>query len=199
MACDDETYGPAACPICMSDDRPLIDVVPCSHSFCYHCVLKWIESGRGGECPLCREVILGLGASEGTSLPEATFRLCVVIKPGEHAGITLRNTKDGVLVARLHPKDAARSHGLCPRDVILKMNRVPCTGHDQAVRMWNRFADRAASEGRAQQIVCEVRRAPPPAWGCCPSSRVPAEVYVESARHVASSVDRSALDARATS
>lgn len=197
MACDDQDE-PATCPVCMSEDRPLIDVLPCSHSFCYDCVLKWIGSGRGGLCPLCREVILGLGASECTSPPTATVRLRVVIHPGEHAGITLRNAKDGVLVARLHPKDAARSHGLCPRDVIMQTNRVPCTGHDQAVRMWNRLADRAASEGCAQQVVCDVRRAPPHVWGCCPSNRMPTEVYVDSARQVASSVARSALDAQNT-
>ncbi|KAL7716058.1 RING-type domain-containing protein [Entamoeba marina] len=42
------------CCICYDDYKDPI-TAPCGHTFCYECILHWVE--RAGNCPLCKQAI----------------------------------------------------------------------------------------------------------------------------------------------
>ena len=46
------------CPICF-DDKQLIAIPPCHHSFCKDCIVRFLPNlkFKNGTCPLCRDVI----------------------------------------------------------------------------------------------------------------------------------------------
>ena len=110
----------------------------CSHHFCAACMLQWCSSS--GECPKCRAPIDALRLdAEFDSLLGATGRagrgredlrdytVALRLGAGRHAGLTLKNMKDGpgVLVTTAVKKDAGYCAGLREGDRIVWMNGVP--------------------------------------------------------------------------
>lgn len=141
----------------------------CSHHFCYDCLMDWCKANT--TCPKCRfeirevrldpeydELLHGGAPSErAASTKHPTIRLR--LDPEHRAGITLTNPQSGpgVLVAYLKPSGRAYHCGLRVADVIVSINGLPATSHEQSIRI----IEEATQCSR--DVVCTLlSRDPPP-------------------------------------
>ena len=156
------------CPICLEEAYDAVYLSTCGHLFCKDCTQRFLQIKM--ECPLCRQVPISIRPNFFTlrNAHARTFaknvvhiqNICIIIHPDSHAGISLENNKNGlgVRVSHVKKKDAAFGCGLRQKDVIMTMNQIPTTNHEQVVRIWNRITEIARQTKTSQIVFCEVIR-----------------------------------------
>ena len=173
----------ASCAICM-DVISSAAIASCAHHFCHACLLEWCASPSPA-CPKCRMPIhelrldpefdeaiaqvLGV-APAAASAASAPLTIDLELPRGSKAGITLANSDDGgpgCKVSRVNPLDMAYRCGLRVGDVIVALNGVPTTSHDQAIALINAATLASRPVRCALRPLARPRHAPlaPPAAG----------------------------------
>lgn len=98
------------CPICYMDLFIPTYIQNCNHSFCYCCLVRWLENNNS--CPLCRQQIKQIGyidskAVNGKIIINATqFRI-------ENKNIQNNNSKDSILCLKCKKSDPCNQLLLC--------------------------------------------------------------------------------------
>ena len=116
------------CNICYKNHADTI-LHPCKHTICSTCQAKIYQINK--TCPFCRQHI---NALHPISHPiDCTLQ----VGNGFFAGVTISNTRDGVIVKRMHKNDEAYKY-LKRGDVITHINGLPALNHAQVVDIINK-------------------------------------------------------------
>lgn len=150
------------CPICFNVIRNSA-MGSCTHHFCLPCLLRWCEFG-GTTCPKCKvllseikfdrefdQIISLVDENEETGsglykdLPNNSD-IVVSFDKDTLAGITLENNYNwlglgtrgpGVVISKINEKHQCYKDGLRQKDIILFINNITCTNHDQTIQIIN--------------------------------------------------------------
>ena len=82
------------CSICYSELDTDVGKLGCDHIFHKSCLQKWIDTGRGISCPLCRANMSACGDCGGSQV--VTRQHTSVVLPMEYRESSNRNETDGV-------------------------------------------------------------------------------------------------------
>lgn len=122
-----------ACAICFKNYsiNDTVTVIPCKHQFCEPCIRNWLS--KAYKCPLCRTYICDITPKHS----DETI-LLNLSENKYHAGITLKNHWNNVIVVKLSKKDMGWRSGLQVGDIIYSVNSIPCTlGHAEVIELIN--------------------------------------------------------------
>lgn len=148
------------CPVCFEPIATSATFHPCLHKFCHACAQRSLRCRI--QCPLCRQTPFALETSAADDDGSGKSLRCVVrVRPTEHVGITVADSKFGVKVIRLQTQDAAFRAGIRRNDVILSMNKLPCRSHKETIQMWDAATSRAETTGSDVQVTCTIERSKP--------------------------------------
>ena len=120
------------CIICMTEPATA-KLEPCGHMpTCHDCTLPALFCA-GLHCPLCRELVLTLSSEQF----HKTKTQCIKIVPSDtipHVGVTLKNSKNGVVVSNLS-KNELGVNVLKIGNVIRAINGIPAVHHRTMVSL----------------------------------------------------------------
>jgi hypothetical protein len=74
----------ATCSICLVEDIQLANLAQtasCRHSYCYACIMTWMERGGRQSCPMCKRYIGGLHYAFRTAPLQGHFRPVKLLTP----------------------------------------------------------------------------------------------------------------------
>lgn len=114
------------CVVCFNNTRTKTFCVTdtdefVNHPICKKCANVWIP--RHGTCPTCRQLVVSLSRTQG-----------IFVRPSMiHAGITLKNSKHGVLITECKQFDGAYKCGLRAGMIIRKINGILATEHSNVL------------------------------------------------------------------
>lgn len=106
---------------------------------------------------MCRQTPTAMDADVDSDCDTGSV-VTVHVRPTEHVGITVIDTKTGVKVTCLKARDAASRAGIRINDVIMSMNKLPCHSHEEAVKIWNAVTIQAKLTKRDVRVVCAIKR-----------------------------------------
>ena len=151
--------GEDECAVCMQETANRLQ--PCNHVVCVDCIDTWVRK-QHMTCPMCRGVLIAKGVTGVTD--ETGSPLTIVLKSGDHAGVTLVDdaVSGGVRVRHLVLCDRAYRAGLRPGDVITHFNDMPVRHHADAVAIVDR-----ATQVQRDMTVTVLRHRRPFWWRMC--------------------------------
>jgi hypothetical protein len=92
---DDTLSEDTECSICYMPLENQVSELRCNHKYHYNCILSWVNTGRGVNCPLCRSNIEDCSDCDNTKIITTTERF--VVQPLEYRFPSfLRNSTNGV-------------------------------------------------------------------------------------------------------
>ena len=124
------------CPICFApmDADGAVRLLPCCHSLCASCAGDVPYHVASGRCPLCRGFVVGRDPPL-VAKPGRRRSVSLAVGNGRHAGVTLCDHSDGLVVVGVCEGDAAAGACLRVGDVITQINGMSVTRHSPAVKM----------------------------------------------------------------
>ena len=133
------------CCICMFENMPHVQIVPCGHRVCATCVHKCMLWDV--RCPVCRRVCCGLSGTYA-------YNRKIKLNGSNHAGITLENSKNHVKVTSVNSNDEAYKNGLRSGDELVAINGFECRCHKKVCSI----IDQASRDGICLHM--SVKRGP---------------------------------------
>lgn len=154
------------CPICFNIIKKSA-IGSCTHHFCMSCLIKWCEFGgtKCPLCKLpiieirpdkefdkitalsdSSDLLESLNLSERSDLSNNDGKIIVDFKKNDLAGVTLENNYGflsmnsrgpGVVISKINEYQYCYKCGLRKNDIILFINNIPCSEHNQTVNIIN--------------------------------------------------------------
>ena len=119
------------CPVCGEEG---LSLQPCGHALCAVCAAKWLS--RKQTCPICRSPTCGFCVSiVSLSAPPGGCTRVLAIGPLHHAGVTLRETVEGLCVIKLTRKDVFYRAGIRVKDLVVEVNGVCVQAAEAAIQI----------------------------------------------------------------
>ncbi len=112
------------CSVCFDPfEKDNATVLECNHSFHNDCLLKWIEKGKGDNCPLCRAPLYKCSQCNGTKIIIETRHYVVLpVHLRNPDSSMMRNTTDGVYGIHSWDLDSLR----ITKMIYNKINKLLC-------------------------------------------------------------------------
>ena len=109
------------CCICFEPTQHRL--LPCKHSVCQTCFAK-LWRMKKTLCPMCKQVVICQNSY--VVMQNTHNTITTKFKPGVFPGITICDTKDGVLISKINKSDACYTSGLRKGNIITHINNMSC-------------------------------------------------------------------------
>jgi len=138
------------CCICFEQTKH--KMIPCRHHVCQKC-FKELWKRKNTLCPMCKQVVCKNSDAETFVEKKKSKHIkCILFNSGMKAGITIRDTTDGVLISNINKSDACYMNGLRKGSIITHVNELSCNvGHEKVCKIF----ELASQKGL--QLECTIR------------------------------------------